>query len=318
MAIAETIHGVLLSETMDLKSFYDLDFGDRARDVRLLNPDEVQDPGAIRFAVCWLPGPDAFAPYPNMEMAMSVGAGVDALLNHPGLGDDVAICRVRDPHQADLMAGYAVHEVLHVERGFAQMQADQDAAQWRPLPMRAPKELKVAVLGHGTMGAAVARALARLGFSVTVACRRPPRDPEQGVTYTTGDGAVMQAVDGAKMVINVLPLTPQTENVLNKDLFERLATGAWLVQIGRGEHLHEEDFIAALDSGQLSGASLDVFREEPLPADHPFWQDRRLRITPHIASDSMPYIVSEQALLSARELLAGQPLSLAVDPTQGY
>jgi len=318
MATAETIHGVLLSETMDLKSFYDLDFGDRARDVRLLNPDEVQDPGTIRFAVCWLPGPDAFAPYPNLEMAMSVGAGVDALLNHPGLGDDVAICRVRDPHQADLMAGYVVHEVLHVERGFAQMQADQDAAQWRPLPMRAPKELKVAVLGHGTMGAAVARALARLGFTVTVACRRPPRDPEQGVTYTTGDDAVMRAVDGANMMINVLPLTPQTENVLNKDLFERLATGAWLVQIGRGEHLHEKDFVAALDSGQLSGASLDVFREEPLPADHPFWQDRRLRITPHIASDSMPYIVSEQALLSARELLAGQPLSLAVDPTQGY
>ncbi len=318
MATAEKIHGVLLSETMDLKSFYDLDFGDRARDVRLLNPDEVQDFSAIRFAVCWLPGPEAFAPYPNLEMAMSVGAGVDALLNHPGLGDDVAICRVRDPHQADLMAGYAVHEVLHVERGFAHMQADQDAAQWRPMPMRAPKELKVAVLGHGTMGAAVARALARLGFTVTVACRRPPRDPEPGVTYTTGDDAVMRAVDGANMVINVLPLTPQTENVLNQDLFERLATGAWLVQIGRGEHLHEEDFVAALDSGQLSGASLDVFREEPLPADHPFWRDGRLRITPHIASDSMPYIVSEQALLSARELLAGQPLSLAVDPTQGY
>ncbi|MBW8638932.1 hydroxyacid dehydrogenase [Hoeflea sp. WL0058] len=318
MANAETIHGVLLSETMDLKSFYDLDFGDRARDVRLLNPDEVQAPDAIRFAICWLPGPEAFAPYPNLEMAMSVGAGVDALLNHPGLDDDIAICRVRDPHQADLMAGYAVHEVLHVERGFAQMRADQDAAQWRPLPMRAPKELKVAVLGHGTMGAAVARSLARLGFTVTVACRRPPRDPEQGVTYTTGDDAVMQAVEGANMVINVLPLTPQTENVLDKNLFERLATRAWLVQIGRGEHLHEDDFVAALDSGQLSGASLDVFREEPLPADHPFWRDRRLRITPHIASDSMPYIVSEQALLSARELLAGQPLSLSVDPRQGY
>ncbi|MEO4041414.1 NAD(P)-dependent oxidoreductase [Hoeflea sp. CAU 1731] len=318
MANVETIHGVLLSETMDLKSFYDLDFGDRARDVRLLNPDEIRHADSIRFAVCWLPGPDAFAPYPNLEMAMSVGAGVDALLNHPGLGDDVAICRVRDPHQADLMAGYAVHEVLHVERGFAQMRTDQESARWRPLPMRAPNELKVAVLGHGTMGAAVAKALARLGFSVTVACRRPPRDASQGITYTTGEDAVMQAVDGANMVINVLPLTPQTEKALNKELFERLATGAWLVQIGRGEHLHEDDFVAALDSGQLSGASLDVFREEPLPADHPFWQDRRLRITPHIASDSMPYIVSEQALLSARELLAGQPLSLAVDPTQGY
>jgi glyoxylate/hydroxypyruvate reductase A len=139
-----------------------------------------------------------------------------------------------------------------------------------------------------------------------------------GVSYFAGDDAIPQAVAGADMVINVLPLTSQTRNILNKDMFDRLAMGAWLIQIGRGEHLKEEDFVAALDSGQLSGASLDVFREEPLPANHAFWKDGRLRITPHIASDSTPHIVSEQALLSARELLAGKPLSLAVDPAQGY
>jgi len=318
MQNAETIHGVLLSETMDLKSFYGLDFGNGVKDVRLLDPDEIDDPESIRFAVCWLPGPGAFAPYSNLEMAMSVGAGVDALLSHPGLDDGVAVCRVRDPHQADLMAGFAVHEVLHVERGFAQSLADQAADRWQPLPMRAPHELNVAVLGNGTMGAAVARALAGLGFAVTVACRRPPRDPFEGITYATGDDAIIEAATGADTVINVLPLTPQTENVLDRHVFGKLATGAWLVQIGRGEHLHEADFMAALDSGQLSGASVDVFRAEPLPADHPFWRDPRLRITPHIARDSMPHIVSEQALLSARELLAGQPLSLAVDPAQGY
>lgn len=318
MAEPGTIHGVLLSETFDLKSFYGLDFGERARDVRLLDPDEVTDPEAIRFAVCWLPGAQAFAPYPNLAMAMSIGAGVDDLLKHPGLGDGMAVCRVRDPHQADLMAGFAVHEVLHVERGFAEIQRNQAAGEWAPLPMRAPHELKIAVLGHGTMGAAVARGLAVLGFSVAVACRRPPKAPLEGVDYFTGDDAVAKAVTGAEIVVNVLPLTPQTENVLNADLFAKLARGAWLVQIGRGQHLHEEDFTAALDSGQLRGASLDVFREEPLPADHRFWKDERLRITPHVASDSMPHIVAEQVLQSARELHAGEPLSLAVDTAQGY
>ncbi|MCQ0987061.1 NAD(P)-dependent oxidoreductase [Jiella marina] len=318
MADRGTIFGVLLSETMDLKGFYGLDFGDRAPEVRLLNPDEVDDPAAIRFAVCWLPGSDAFAAYPNLEMAMSIGAGVDAMLGHPGLGEDVAICRVRDPHQADLMAGYALHEILHVERGFARMDRNRAEAKWVPLPMRPPEQCRIAVLGHGTMGRAVAKALAAAGFSVSVACRSEPAEPLPGVRYFAGADAVLQAAEGANFVVNILPLTPQTENVLNAALFDRLAEGAWLVQIGRGEHLDEADFQAALEAGRLAGASLDVFREEPLPPDHPFWRDPRIRITPHIASDSTPSVVTEQVLTSARELLEGRPLTLSVDRSQGY
>ena len=250
MTTAERIYGVLLSETMDLKTYYSLDFGGAAPDVCLLNPDEVTRPEDIRFAACWLPGPDAFAPYPNLEMAMSVGAGVDALLNHPGLNKDVAVCRVRDPHQAHLMAGYAVHEVVHFEREFPQMARNQVAANWDPLPIRAPADLKVVVLGNGSMGAAIVRALVAVGFAVSVACRRPPEDPVAGVTYFPGDNSVAESVVGMNVVINTLPLTTHTENVLNANLFSRLAKGAWLVQIGRGEHLAEADFIAALESGQ--------------------------------------------------------------------
>ena len=120
------------------------------------------------------------------------------------------------------------------------------------------------------------------------------------------------------VVINVLPLTAKTENILNAALFSKLAKGAWLIQMGRGEHMAEDDFVDALDRGQLSGATLDVFRAEPLPSGHPFWADPRLRITPHIASDTTPSIVAEQALQSARELHAGKPLSLAVSRGQGY
>ncbi|TYC60510.1 hydroxyacid dehydrogenase [Rhodobacterales bacterium] len=318
MAQTETIDGVLLSAAMDLKSFYGLDAAAGGGTVRLFNPDEVTDPQAIRFAVCWLPSKEAFAPYPNLEMAMSIGAGVDALMSHPGLGSDTMICRVRDPHQADLMAGYAVHEALRHLRDFPKMEVSQSKGEWAPLPMEAPEKTRIAVLGNGTMGAAVTRALSVLGFSVSVACRRQPKDPLDGIIYHAGEGAVQKAAEDADVLINVLPLTGETENILNADLFDRLADGAWLIQIGRGEHLHEADFEKALDSGKLAGASLDVFRTEPLPSDHPYWQDSRLRITPHVASDSTPSVVADQVIQSGRELAAGKRPELAIDRSQGY
>jgi glyoxylate/hydroxypyruvate reductase A len=318
MATTGPIYGVLLSDTMDLKTFYALDFGDAAPDVRLLDPDEVTRPEDIRFAICWLPGRDAFEPYPNLEMAMSIGAGVDDLMGHPGLRDDVAICRVRDPNQAALMAGYAVHEAVHFERKFAQIARDQKDAKWAPLPMRPPGDFKVTVLGHGSMGAAIVRALHAVGFSVSVACRRPPEDTVTKVIYYTGDDSVLQSVEGAECVINTLPLTAETKDVLNATLFSKMAKGSWLIQIGRGEHLVEDDLMAALEGGQLSGATLDVFRTEPLPEDHRFWRDPRLRVTPHVASDTTPDVIREQILKTAHELRADKPLSLAVDRAQGY
>lgn len=318
MQQSETISGVLLSSNLDLKSFYSLETDGPDADVRLFDPDEVTDPDAISFAVCWLPDTDAFAPYPNLKMAMSIGAGVDDLLGHPGLADTAMVCRVRDPYQAELMAGYAVHEVLHVLRDFARLKDSQDRKEWAPLPMAPPRDTKIAVLGNGTMGRAVARALAALGFTVRVACRTLPDTPLPGVGYVAGAEAVLRAADGANIVVNVLPLTAETDSILNARLFDRLAEASWLVQIGRGEHLHEADFTAALDSGRLAGASLDVFREEPLPAGHPFWADPRLRITPHIASDSTPSIVREQVLTSAKELLDGAVPGLAIDRQRGY
>lgn len=303
---------------MDLKSFYGLDFTGSPGRVRLFEPHEVTDPAAIRFAVCWQPDDGAFARYPNLQMAMSVGAGVDALLANPSLAADTLVCRVRDPHQADLMAGYAAHEVLHFLRSFTRLKDQQSAGIWNPLPMSPPKETRIAVLGNGTMGAAVARALAAMGFSVAVACRSEPGKPLAGISYHSGATALDMACKGSRIAINVLPLTDETENILNGRLFNLLEPGAWLIQIGRGEHLHEADFAAALDNGQLAGASLDVFRQEPLPENHPFWRDDRLRITPHIASDSTPSVVAEQIRASAVELLEGKRPRLAIDRQQGY
>lgn len=314
------LQGVWLSTGFDLGEFFGqaLAKADPEGDVQLFYPEEVPDPAAIRFALCWRPAAGAFDPYPNLALAMSVAAGVDGLVDHPGLAPAIPVARVRDPNQSSQMAGYVAHEVLHRERAFGQMAENAARGRWQRIPLRAPGSTTIAVLGHGSMGRAVVLALKTLGFALRVACRSAPAEPLEGVNYLTGEEAIAQAVTGADYIVNVLPLTAQTRDVLNAALFARLKPGAWLIQIGRGEHLVEEDLIPALDAGQLAGATLDVVRQEPLAPDHPFWSYPRLRITPHVASDALPEVVAEQVLTTLRALRDGQPLDLAVDRGRGY
>lgn len=312
------ILGVFLSETFDLKGFYGPAFAAQGADVEVRLPAEVTDPAQVRFAVCWQPAEDAFAGFPALEMASVVGAGVDGLLGHPNLPGNLRICRVRDGAQASQMAGYVVHEVLHRARDFDGMARNAARRHWAPEPVGAPADTVVAVLGAGSMGAAVVRALASLGFSVRVASRSRPPAPVAGVCYRFGPGAIDAVAQGADFLVNVLPLTAETRGVLNRGLFARMAPGGWLIQIGRGEHLNEADLVAALAAGDLAGATLDVFGTEPLPADHPFWAEPRLRITPHVASIASPATTAAQIVQSARELRDGLPLTFGIDPARGY
>ena len=315
---AAPILGVFLSETFDLKGFYGPAFAAQGGDVMVCLPAEVTDPAQVRFAVCWHPAEDAFARFPALEMASVVGAGVDGLLGHPNLPGDLRICRVRDDAQASQMAGYVVHEVLHRVRDFGRMAHNAARQHWAPEPIGAPADTVVAVLGAGSMGAAVMRALVSLGFSVRVASRSRPQAPVPGAAYHFGPGAIETVAEGADFLVNVLPLTAETRGVLNREPFARMAPGGWLIQIGRGEHLVGADLLAALDAGTLAGATLDVFETEPLPADHPFWADPRLRITPHVASIASPATTAAQIVQSARELRDGVPLTFEIDTARGY
>lgn len=312
------IYGVCCSQSFDLKSDYGGILEAEARDVILLRPEEVETPDNIRFALCWEPAPDAFDAYPALELVIAAGAGVDRLLAHPGLRPEMKVARIRDTQQAHQMAGFAAHEVLHYERGFDQLRANAKARLWTDVLGRSPGSVTVALLGHGTMGQAVVKSLTALGFDVRVASRSAPAAALPGVTYFSGDTAVTEAATGADYLINLLPLTKATEDVLNADLFARLAPGARLIQIGRGEHLVEGDLIAALDSGQISAASLDVFRQEPLPADHPFWAHPKLRLTPHLASHTLPDELVRQVISCARALRDGGTCDSIVDPARGY
>lgn len=312
------IYGVYCSQGFDLESYYGGLLKAEAHDVILLKPEEIEAPDQIRFALCWDAAPDAFAAYPALELVIAAGAGVDQLLRHPGLNPNMKIARIRDTQQAYQMAGFATHEVLHYERSFDQLRSNAQSRLWTDVLGRAPSSVTIAILGHGTMGQAVVNSLSSLGFTLHVASRSAPTNPVQGVRYFYGENAITEAATGADHLINILPLTQATEDVLNADLFARLTHGARLIQIGRGEHLVEEDLMAALDSGQIAAASLDVFRQEPLPADHPFWAHSKLRLTPHLASYTFPQELVSQVITSARALRDGETSDSIIDPARGY
>jgi glyoxylate/hydroxypyruvate reductase len=143
-------------------------------------------------------------------------------------------------------------------------------------------------------------------------------EPPAGVSFESGEDAVLQVAARSRILINVLPLTHATRGILNARLFSAMPMGAALIQLGRGEHLVEEDLTRALDSGRLAGASLDVFRKEPLPPDHPWWRDPRILVTPHQASDSSPVLVADQVSRAALDVAAGRRPETAVDRANGY
>ncbi|MBN9673795.1 NAD(P)-dependent oxidoreductase [Roseibium aggregatum] len=316
------VEGVYLGERFDLNAHYGAVFAPYADRIRLRSPGEIDDPESIRFALAWYPADDAFTAYPNLKLACSIAAGVDSILACPSLPDAAYVTRVQDDSQADLMAGFAAWQVVWHHRNMGFYLDRQAKSIWEHQDFDAapsPCDYTVGLLGYGLMGRAVARAVAAMGFPVVAAARSTPTTPSPaGVSFETGMGSVERVAARAQALINVLPLTPATEGILNKDLFDLMPRGARLIQIGRGEHLVDADLVAALDSGQLGGASLDVFHTEPLPPDHPWWTDDRILITPHQASDSSRHLMAKQVVQAACDVALGKAPKNTVDHSRGY
>ena len=322
MAERVPVEGVYLSTALDLEKIFAEAFTPHGEAIRLRPPGEIEDPAAIRFALCWHPAADAFRPYPNLKLAASIAAGVDNIVNCPSLPEGAVVTRVRDEHQADMMAGFAVWHVIWHHRNMRFHIDHQTRGEWVRRNLAGfvpPRECTVGVLGFGLMGQAIARAVAAAGFPVVAAIRNPrAHSPIAVVDLETGPDAVMRTAARSRILINVLPLTPETRDILDQKLFAAMPKGAALIQLGRGEHLVDADLDAALDSGHLAGASLDVFRQEPLPENHRWWRDPRITITPHQASDCSSDMVAEQVSRAALDIVAGRMPSTAVDRSLGY
>lgn len=315
----DVVEGVYLSASLDLPDIFGPEIGTR-EGIRLYRPEEVPDPARIRFALVWNPAEDAFDAYPNIGLVQVIAAGVDGVLSNPGLPEHAVVARVHDEEQAAIMAGFAAWHVVWHHRQMGDYIAAQQVKRWDRQTiktLRPPSSVTVGILGYGLMGQAIAQTVATMGFPVVVAARSPRPDAGR-ISCISGPGSAEAVAARADILINILPLTGDTQGILDADLFARMPKGAALIQLGRGKHLVEEDLLAALASGQIGGASLDVFRQEPLPADHPFWSHPKVFITPHEASITSPSAVIDALEQALGQMQAGQHPSTAVDRTTGY
>ena len=258
---------------------------------------------AIDVVLGWRFPPGVAGRLTGLKWVCSVAAGVEKLLV-PDLSPAVPMSRIVDAEQAEGIAQFVVMMALRHARGLVAYEALQGRHEWRRQPVGAVRS-RVAVLGMGTMGGAVARLLAAVGFEVQGWSRRTSGPLE----------ALLRASD---IVVCALPLTPQTDGVLGAAAFAQMPTGSYLINIARGAHIVEADLIAAVRSGHLAGAALDVQRHEPMPADDPLWDVPGITITPHIAAQSSPQTIAAQFVAGLHCLQRGEPPPQTVDRARGY
>lgn len=272
-----------------------------------------EDLSAVKALFVWKPMNEGVVEnLPNLEWVSSLGAGVDHLVNDSQIPKDIPITRIVDPFLTRDMTNYCIMGVMMYQRSIDQHRQNQSNAHWDRIPYQ---NLKVGVLGLGELGAHCATTLASLGFEMSGFSRTPKQ--LDNVACYSGDN-MEDFLAPLDVLINLLPVTPQTESILNSELFGQMKKGAYVINVARGNHLVEEDLIKALGSDQLSGALLDVFREEPLPKVHPFWNHPKIKITPHVASVTSPDSAISLLQNQIERLTKGHELLHLVDRSAGY
>ena len=267
------------------------------------------------FAVVWAPPQQFLDEQPGLRALFNIGAGVDALLRLR-LPSGAQVVRLDDAGMSVQMAEYVCHAVIRHFRELDAYEADMRGGRWGYRRPRLRSEFTVGVMGLGVLGERVARALAHFEFPVLGWSRSPKRVP--GVRAFEGAGQFDDFLAASRVLVNLLPLTPETENLLNRATLSRLPAGAYLINVARGAHVVEEDLLALVDSGHLAGATLDVFRTEPLPAGHPFWNHPRIVATPHTSARTLRDESIAQIACKIAALQRGEPLAGVVDRERGY
>jgi glyoxylate/hydroxypyruvate reductase len=276
---------------------------------------DVGDPDEIEIALVWRPPPGELARYRNLRAILSLGAGIDGLVADPDL-PDVPLARMVDPSLTRTMTEYVLLAVLRHHREFDRFERTQRAREWAYAFPPQAADRRVGIMGLGELGAAAARQLVGHGFHV-LGWSRSPKTIEGVVSYA-GRSELHAFLHRTEILVCLLPLTADTLGILDAATFAELPHGAFVINVARGQHLVENDLLQALDSGHLAGATLDVFRTEPLPPDSPLWTHSRVLVTPHVASYSVPATAADGVAANVRRVLAGEPPLHLVDRAKGY
>jgi glyoxylate/hydroxypyruvate reductase A len=268
------------------------------------------------YAVLWAPTPRLLDQLTQVKAIFLMGAGVDALLKFGDALPDVPIIRLGDAGMGVQMAEYVMHAVLRYFRRFDEYEQLARRGEWRPLPQFDKRAFTVGVMGLGKLGLPVVDSLRHFGFPV----RGWSRSARQldGVQSFAGIGQLDAFLAGTRVLVCMLPLTPDTANLLDRRRLGKLPQGAWLVNVSRGAIVAEPDLLALVQSGHIAGATLDVFRNEPLPAQHPFWLEPRISITPHVSALTIRDDAVRQIAAKIDALEQGQPVDDVVDRNRGY
>jgi glyoxylate/hydroxypyruvate reductase len=310
---AKIPHIALVSSTLDL-TFLKQGFETRGMDVHLsLYPEDGFETADV--AVAWNPPHGLLATMPNLKLIHSIAAGLDNIFADPHL-PGVPVCRVVDSQHALGMAEYAIWSVLLFHRMMDLHLQNAPLKLWERPEQIAAKDYTVGILGFGAIGRTVGRRLRALDYDVRAWARSPKQ--EESILSYHGDEQLPDFLSCCDALICLLPLTNATRGILNADLFAKLPQGAAVINMGRGEHLVEEDLLTAIDSGHLRGAVLDVFLQEPLPEDSPLWNHPKIFKTPHIASMPNTQDVVGQIFDNTMRVLTGQDPLNAGSRNRGY
>jgi glyoxylate/hydroxypyruvate reductase A len=274
-------------------------------------------PQQIDYFVGFRPPHGFLKSLPRLKAIFSLGAGVDGFLRDPEFPRHLPVVRFVDETLQREMAQYVTMHCLIIHRQQRAFDEAQKKHEWRQRMLAKPsRELRIGILGMGDIGAVTAERLMMFDFQVAGWSRTRKSVP--GVISFAGPQELPVFLAGCDIMVCMLPLTPETENIMDAKLFAGLPQGAWVMNVGRGGQCREEDLLAALNSGHLSGAVLDVFQTEPLPADHPLWSHPNVTVTPHIAGITDPRNASAFVVDCVTRAESGAPFKNVVDLKRGY
>ncbi len=274
-------------------------------------------PGAPQadHAIVWAPPQQCIDEQPGLQTLFNIGAGVDALLQLK-LPPSLKVVRLDDAGMSVQMAEFVCHAVIRHFREFDGYDTDTQAGKWSYRKPRSRADFAVGVMGLGVLGERVAKALQVFEFPVNGYSRSAKDLP--GIQCFSGTQALPEFLAATRVLVDLMPLTAETENILNKDTLSQLQKGGYVINVARGKHLVDEDLLALIDSGHLAGATLDVFRTEPLPAGHPFWQHPKITVTPHTSARTLREECIAQIVGKMQALQRGEKINGVVDHLRGY